>query len=53
MHVTELAFGAAGIGNLFTPVNEATARLAIDAAWESGIRTFDTAPHYGLGLSER
>jgi len=25
----------------------------VDAAWEGGIRTFDTAPHYGLGLSER
>ncbi len=28
-------------------------RAAVDAAWEGGIRTFDTAPHYGLGLSER
>ena len=25
----------------------------VDAAWEGGIRYFDTAPHYGLGLSER
>jgi len=51
--VTELAFGGAAIGNLFTPVTEAAARAAVDAAWEGGIRTFDTAPHYGLGLSER
>ncbi len=29
------------------------ARAAVDAAWDGGIRTFDTAPHYGLGLSER
>src|ERR1700680_1144804 len=50
---TELSFAGAAIGNLFTPVTEAAARAAVDAAWEGGIRTFDTAPHYGLGLSER
>jgi D-threo-aldose 1-dehydrogenase len=53
LHVTELAFGGAAIGNLFTEVDEQTARATIDAAWDGGIRTFDTAPHYGLGLSER
>ncbi|MDQ1021470.1 aldo/keto reductase [Streptomyces afghaniensis] len=51
--VTELAFGAAAIGNLFTAVGDKEAAAAIEAAWDSGIRTFDTAPHYGLGLSER
>jgi D-threo-aldose 1-dehydrogenase len=51
--VTELSFGAAGLGNLFTPVNDADARATIDAAWDAGIRCFDTAPHYGIGLSER
>jgi D-threo-aldose 1-dehydrogenase len=51
--VTELSFGGAAIGNLFTRVSDDDARAAIDAAWEGGIRTFDTAPHYGLGLSER
>ncbi|MFG2640747.1 aldo/keto reductase [Streptomyces sp. NPDC048370] len=50
--VTELSFGAAGIGNLFTPVDVAQAGRAVDAAWDAGIRAFDTAPHYGLGLSE-
>ncbi|POX45846.1 aldo/keto reductase [Streptomyces sp. Ru72] len=51
--VTELGFGASVIGNLYrvTPVQDAAA--AIEAAWDSGIRYFDTAPHYGLGLSER
>jgi D-threo-aldose 1-dehydrogenase len=34
-------------------VSDEDARAAVDAAWEGGIRTFDTAPHYGLGLSER
>jgi D-threo-aldose 1-dehydrogenase len=51
--VTELSFGAAAIGNLFTAVSDDDARAAVDAAWDGGIRTFDTAPHYGLGLSER
>ncbi|WP_037886356.1 aldo/keto reductase [Streptomyces sp. NRRL S-646] len=51
--LSDLGFGASVIGNLYrvTPVEEATA--AVDAAWEAGIRYFDTAPHYGLGLSER
>ncbi|WP_235583062.1 aldo/keto reductase, partial [Kitasatospora sp. Root107] len=49
----ELAFGAAGIGNLFTPVTDEQAADAVAAAWDTGIHTFDTAPHYGLGLSER
>lgn len=51
--VTQLSFGAAGIGNLFSPVDDDTAAAAVDAAWVAGIRSFDTAPHYGLGLSER
>jgi D-threo-aldose 1-dehydrogenase len=51
--VTELSYGAAAIGNLFAPVDDAAAHAAVDAAWTAGIRTFDTAPHYGLGLSER
>ncbi|MEV0276962.1 aldo/keto reductase [Streptomyces sp. NPDC050610] len=53
VRVTELSFGAAAIGNLYTPVSDADARAAVDAAWEAGMRYFDTAPHYGLGLSER
>ncbi|MFF3145358.1 aldo/keto reductase [Streptomyces sp. NPDC057927] len=51
--VTELAFGAAAIGNLFTAVGDEEAAAAVEAAWDNGVRTFDTAPHYGLGLSER
>ncbi|MEU0950506.1 aldo/keto reductase [Streptomyces canus] len=51
--LTELGFGASVIGNLYrvTPAEEAAA--AVDAAWQAGLRYFDTAPHYGLGLSER
>ncbi|CAM5629042.1 D-threo-aldose 1-dehydrogenase [Streptomyces alboniger] len=51
--MTALSFGAAGIGNLYSPVTDAQAATALDHAWNAGIRYFDTAPHYGLGLSER
>lgn len=47
------AFGGAGIASLGVEVDDATARATVDAAWEAGVRDFDTAPHYGLGLGER
>ncbi|WP_435209182.1 aldo/keto reductase [Streptomyces sp. bgisy034] len=53
VEVSPLAFGGAAIGNLYTEVGEEQAREAVAAAWDAGIRHFDTAPHYGLGLSER
>ena len=49
---TELGFGAAPLGNLFKPVREAEAQAVLEAAWAAGVRYFDTAPLYGLGLSE-
>ncbi|HYI52975.1 MAG TPA: aldo/keto reductase [Microlunatus sp.] len=48
-----LGLGTAGIGNLFHEVSDQDAREVVDAAWAGGIRYFDTAPHYGLGLAER
>ncbi|MFE5329815.1 aldo/keto reductase [Embleya sp. NPDC056575] len=51
--VTELSLGAAPLGNLFHAIDDETAAATVDAAWACGIRSFDTAPHYGLGLSER
>jgi D-threo-aldose 1-dehydrogenase len=53
VEVSALAFGAAAIGNLFTEVRDEQAHEAVAAAWQRGARYFDTAPHYGLGLSER
>lgn len=47
-----LGFGGAPLGNMFDVVDEPTAEAALCAAWESGVRYFDTAPHYGSGLSE-
>ncbi len=34
-------------------MSDEQAHAVLEAAWECGIRYFDTAPHYGLGLSER
>ncbi len=48
-----LGFGGAPIGNLYSPVTEADAQAALQAALDAGIRYFDTAPFYGFGLSEQ
>jgi D-threo-aldose 1-dehydrogenase len=47
-----LGRGGAPLGNMFDVVDEDTAEAALAAAWDSGVRYFDTAPHYGSGLSE-
>ncbi|WP_235036389.1 aldo/keto reductase [Arthrobacter sp. 18067] len=49
----KLGFGAAGIGNLYRAIPDGEALATVLAAWDAGIRYFDTAPHYGLGLSEQ
>jgi D-threo-aldose 1-dehydrogenase len=48
-----LAFGGAPIGGLYAPVSDETAAATLQAAWDAGIRAFDTAPHYGVGVSEQ
>jgi D-threo-aldose 1-dehydrogenase len=48
-----LGLGGAPLGNLFQPLTDAQARSLIETALADGCRTFDTAPHYGHGLSER
>jgi D-threo-aldose 1-dehydrogenase len=53
VELTRLGHGAANLGNLYRAMSGDDAWAVLDAAWESGIRHFDTAPHYGLGLSER
>jgi D-threo-aldose 1-dehydrogenase len=49
---TELGFGTAPLGNLYRAISDGEAEAILDRAWEAGIRYFDTAPLYGLGLSE-
>ena len=50
--VPVFGFGAAHLGELYQKLSDANARAAVEAAWESGVRYFDTAPWYGHGLSE-
>lgn len=45
--------GMAAIAGLYTSVSPAQAQTALDKAWSLGLRSFDTAPHYGSGESER
>ncbi len=48
-----MGLGCAQLGNLYTAIDDTVAAGTVAAAWDTGIRYFDTAPHYGLGLSER
>src|SRR5271169_3142894 len=52
LQFTELGFGGAPLGNLYRPMTEKEARVMLEAVWAAGCRYFDTAPLYGLGLSE-
>ena len=47
-----LGFGGAPLGNLYAAIDDGAAVAAVRRAWDIGIRHFDTAPHYGHGLSE-
>lgn len=50
--LTVMGFGGAPLGNLYRKVSEEDAQAALQAAFDNGIRYFDTAPQYGLGRSE-
>ncbi|MCU7648599.1 aldo/keto reductase [Pseudomonas piscis] len=49
---TRLGFGSAPLGNMFRAVSAEEVQSTVDAAWNNGVRYFDTAPFYGAGLSE-
>jgi D-threo-aldose 1-dehydrogenase len=48
-------FGIGGVplGNEFAVVTDKDAYATIEAAWNAGVRYYDMAPWYGLGLAER
>lgn len=50
--ISQLGFGGAPLGNLYRARTEQEAQQTLQAAWDSNIRYFDTAPQYGHGLSE-
>ncbi len=45
-------FGSAHLGEMYSLVDEETAQNTLEAAWNEGIRYYDTAPWYGRGLAE-
>lgn len=52
LEVTAFSFGTAPVGNIFDEIDETTSDDMFQAAWDAGVRYFDTAPMYGHGLSE-
>lgn len=53
IELSRIGFGGAPVGDLRRAPSDGDARELLDAAWDRGIRYFDTAPMYGNGLSER
>jgi D-threo-aldose 1-dehydrogenase len=53
LSLTKLGLGCAQLGGLYRPMPGADALALVDAAWDLGLRYFDTAPYYGFTLSER
>ncbi|MCM6761218.1 aldo/keto reductase [Rathayibacter sp. ZW T2_19] len=52
VHVGRLGLGCASLAGQYTVVTEEDAAATVRAAYDGGIRYFDTAPVYGAGLSE-
>ncbi|MEV6877962.1 aldo/keto reductase [Amycolatopsis sp. NPDC051128] len=52
LSLSRLGLGCAQLGNLYHAISDETAAATVRRAWDEGVRYFDTAPHYGLGLSE-
>lgn len=52
VNLTRMGFGGAPLGNLYRKISDEDAQSALQAAFDAGIRHFDTAPQYGLGRSE-
>jgi D-threo-aldose 1-dehydrogenase len=53
LRMPEFGMGTAQFGNLYRATTDEASAEAVEAAWSAGVRYFDTAPHYGLGLAER
>ena len=52
VYVTRLMLGCAPLAGMYAPVEGTRAEAVLEASWEEGVRAFDTAPQYGVGLSE-
>ncbi len=49
----DIGMGGVSLGNEFRITTDTQAQETLATAWEAGLRYFDVAPHYGLGLAER
>ena len=49
----KFGLGAVPFGNEFEVVSDENAYKTLEAAWNAGVRYYDVAPWYGLGLAER
>jgi D-threo-aldose 1-dehydrogenase len=52
LQVTGLGLGTAPLGGLYRDLSDEEAHATIAAAWDAGVRYFDTAPHYGNTKAE-
>jgi D-threo-aldose 1-dehydrogenase len=52
VYVTRLMLGCAPLAGMYAPVDDMRAEAVLEASWDEGVRAFDTAPQYGVGLSE-
>jgi D-threo-aldose 1-dehydrogenase len=52
VYVTRLMLGCAPLAGMYAPVDDKRAEAVLEASWDEGVRAFDTAPQYGVGLSE-
>ena len=52
LQLPAFGMGTAHLGELYSTVEESVAQKAFEAAWQSGVRYYDTAPWYGRGLAE-
>lgn len=52
LEVTALSLGSAPLGGLYRDLSDEEAMATIAAAWDAGMRYFDTAPHYGHTKAE-
>lgn len=53
LDLSQIGLGTGPLGGLYAESPRDQAMAVLEAAWQSGIRYFDTAPFYGFGLAER
>jgi D-threo-aldose 1-dehydrogenase len=52
LQVTTLGLGTATLGGSRIKISQTEGQAIVSAAWEAGVRYFDTAPFYGVGAAE-